>query len=792
MVKYRIWFTLTVACCVIVGSGGADDYDTEYSTNDEVIYDDFTDSTTQAGEKIYNENYNSDSDKELSFRQLNETVTTEGTTIETDATTEDSVITTIITTTSTTTAPATEVVPSSSEDLSHVSQGSSGDDLTTMPSNQQDEEDIVTDSSLTWLNNIYNPHGWNMTPPGNVFGECRRQLMEYAAALLNGTTWAAKVTDASGHYSSQFFFGNDFWLGSHALCEELQNPSINPIVPPFELRFHVARLSVNIKNAPRTVLLGLCLPRTCSSLDITRMLQSSSPVQGARSLRVLRVRAVPGPYRIIDDIKFHILGGVMAAMLLLMAVGTSYEMLLTRRTPPDTSVVCVSDAEAKRCLPSRILLAFSALTNGRRILQTSNAEDAITSIHGLRFLSLAWVILVHTYLEVFAIAENKTLRAVTERNLMFQTISNATFSVDSFFFISGLLLTYLYLRSLGSEKSPSGDGEHTTEARTSTPTLGSSTARFIMLVTYRLVRLTPAYLFVLGLVEVTTRWVHNNSVFEPNIIDQHTCDKYWWRNALYINSLFPRSEMCMLWSWYMANDTQFYVMGLILLLLGTKFFKAIVTTWGLFLVSSWCITAFISFHYQYLARIEEPFALFDELYDKPWTRVGPYLVGMATGWLLHHTNSRINMSPFVVLFGWVLSLFCLVGLVYGLLHLQLDVIWSAVYVSLGHTAWGLALAWIVIACGTGHGGFVNTLLSFRAMVPLSRLTYCAYLVHPVIMMGTSFQMDGPLHLHNTIVIILYMGNLVASYLVSFIISLALEAPLVQLLKMAMNGSKKKK
>lgn len=31
--------------------------------------------------------------------------------------------------------------------------------------------------------------------------------------------------------------------------------------------------------------------------------------------------------------------------------------------------------------------------------------------------------------------ENKTLRTLTERNFMFQTVSNATFSVDTFFFI---------------------------------------------------------------------------------------------------------------------------------------------------------------------------------------------------------------------------------------------------------------------------------------------------------------------------------------------------------------------
>lgn len=56
-------------------------------------------------------------------------------------------------------------------------------------------------------------------------------------------------------------------------------------------------------------------------------------------------------------------------------------------------------------------------------------------------------------------------------------------------------------------------------------------------------RLTPPYLFVLGMVELTMRWLHNNSVFEPNIADHLNCDRFWWRNALYINSLFPRKDM---------------------------------------------------------------------------------------------------------------------------------------------------------------------------------------------------------------------------------------------------------
>jgi hypothetical protein len=55
-------------------------------------------------------------------------------------------------------------------------------------------------------------------------------------------------------------------------------------------------------------------------------------------------------------------------------------------------------------LLSQLLLSFSAVRNSRKILKCDTPQDSLTSIHGLRFLSLAWVVLVHTYLQVFAIA----------------------------------------------------------------------------------------------------------------------------------------------------------------------------------------------------------------------------------------------------------------------------------------------------------------------------------------------------------------------------------------------------
>lgn len=93
---------------------------------------------------------------------------------------------------------------------------------------------------------------------------------------------------------------------------------------------------------------------------------------------------------------------------------------------------------------------------------------------------------------------------------------------------------------------------------------------FFLLFFYRVSRLTPAYAFVIGVDELVLKYSHDKTVFEPAIFDNVNCHKYWWRNVLYINNLFPQKDMCMVWSWYMANDTQFYVVGIILLLISVK------------------------------------------------------------------------------------------------------------------------------------------------------------------------------------------------------------------------------
>lgn len=91
------------------------------------------------------------------------------------------------------------------------------------------------------------------------------------------------------------------------------------------------------------------------------------------------------------------------------------------------------------------------------------------------------------------------------------------------------------------------------------------------MIVYRFFRLTPAYLFVLGVNEIILRFLHSYSVFSPAIIDHISCSNFWWRNALYINNFYSQTEFCMLWSWYIANDTQFFVIASVILLIAVRF-----------------------------------------------------------------------------------------------------------------------------------------------------------------------------------------------------------------------------
>jgi len=52
------------------------------------------------------------------------------------------------------------------------------------------------------------------------------------------------VSDASGHYSSGYFWGNTFWLGSKSLCTEISEYDEEI---PFKLGFNIIKTYIALK-----------------------------------------------------------------------------------------------------------------------------------------------------------------------------------------------------------------------------------------------------------------------------------------------------------------------------------------------------------------------------------------------------------------------------------------------------------------------------------------------------------------------------------------------------------------
>jgi len=52
------------------------------------------------------------------------------------------------------------------------------------------------------------------------------------------------VSDASGHYSSGYFWGNTFWLGSKSLCTEISEYDEEL---PFKVGFNIIKTYIALK-----------------------------------------------------------------------------------------------------------------------------------------------------------------------------------------------------------------------------------------------------------------------------------------------------------------------------------------------------------------------------------------------------------------------------------------------------------------------------------------------------------------------------------------------------------------
>ncbi|KAG0422586.1 hypothetical protein HPB47_001592 [Ixodes persulcatus] len=125
--------------------------------------------------------------------------------------------------------------------------------------------------------------------------------------------------------------------------------------------------------------------------------------------------------------------------------------------------------------------------------------------------------------------------------------------------------------------------------------------------------------------------------------------------------------------------------------------------------------------------------LLSEVYFRPYTHFGPFCLGIAVAYAFVSKLTQMNIGKVFQAVCWAVSLcssatilFCTKEWGSG----DVPSPWvSAAYAGTHRLGWGLCLAWVVVACVSGRGGIVNTILSSRLLVPISRLSYSIYVLH---------------------------------------------------------------
>lgn len=207
----------------------------------------------------------------------------------------------------------------------------------------------------------------------------------------------------------------------------------------------------------------------------------------------------------------------------------------------------------KRSLAEKWFNCFSLSNNFNGIMSMNTGSGSLASIHGVRALSMPWLVVGHIILYGQGSIANIESNLTYTELWYFQPLTTDFLGVDTFIALSGFLISYLFF-------------EHQKKNPNKKHGLGTVMAGTIS----RYIRLAP-YLFIVVLMSyVMTIYLEDTTPFKLGESLEKNCGEYWWRNLFLINNLFSGLDLCLSWSWFASNDFQSFIVGISVLVIYSK------------------------------------------------------------------------------------------------------------------------------------------------------------------------------------------------------------------------------
>ena len=627
-----------------------------------------------------------------------------------------------------------------------------------------------------------------LTPTGEgVNQQCQLDGEIYKAALAAGDQWAIQMFDADPKFPQSGLTDGNFidFPGSFDTCMKADSGSfrgkycllglytlnINETQPQDRSFFAMPKSSGLIKFAT-------CVPSSCNqddaALGMTYFLLNSSPPDSNGDMFLsypLGCQSEDSETEFTSSdwamISVLVIFGVMISVSTLMDM---YQRFLNRTVFSDKML--------------GVIHGFSAYNNTRKLFDTKPSSENLGCINGIRFISMTWVVVGHTFQNMTVLSglpmflTNLFYLLSTPGGPLDTTASAAIWdadnSVDTFFLIGAILLSYLTLKELDKKKG--------------------GLQMWAMFYIHRYLRLSGLYAMVIFL--HATLLKHLLAYGPQGYALDHWfqgCSDDWWISLLYLNNFNIRGvdefygPGCLGHSWYLSVDMQLFIFSPIIIYLLWKYPKFGLILSGIVTLGATLTPLAITWDRDMVYDgWSGDFAAF---YTKPWNRIQPYIIGLLVGFFLHKLKNKPKLP-----INWIVNTICwlVAGAVaatciYGIANYSIadsfagkfpELYQQALYIGFNRLAWSLAISWVIIACIKKKGGPINEFLSWSGFVPVARLSYCMYLVHfTIIMWYNSVQKTNVTY--STEVYIYYcLAHVFMTAGVSFVFVVCFEMPIL--------------
>jgi len=474
-----------------------------------------------------------------------------------------------------------------------------------------------------------------------------------------------------------------------------------------------------------------------------------------------------------------------------------------------TAATTAAAGHLKGKAPRLTVLSCFSLTRNWTSFRTLRSDNTMGCLDGMRCFSMAWVIFGHTI--VYAMGAgglqftaelmplgfadhfpSGLLDSVSVppqggriMRVSYQLLPAAFFAVDTFFWMSGLLTGLPLLKQM----------------RTS----GASWFRFYpCYIISRWVRLTPlvimAILFTIGIIPTLGEgpfWALLTSN-TGTVSEVQACRNGGWLvDVLYLQNIFSLVDdknglgSCEGHLWYLSNDFQFFLLAPLIMFPFSISSRLGWFVLALVLAGSTAANVLISLRHHFSASPLFDQAYFTQVYVQPWCRIQPYLVGLALAVFWQHHDSSKRMAPWLVWSIILASAAAMLAIIFGTfgLYQHYPTAWGDAqnipYIALSRLGWAVCLSALSYLCFTGEMPICNGLLSWWPLQIYAKLTFAAYVCHPLIMRAMNYSNISFISFTDAWYAEMFIVYLVWASLVAFVFWLLVEKPIANLLALVL-------